>query len=136
MRRHLRRWWILLALAPVVLIAAMAIWLLTLPNSGQVNKANFEKIRVGMTEDEVDQIIGHYCCAAANSYGMKALYDDGNWPPGDRIGLLFRQGRVASKALRRVGPRELWDGAISRLTGTPRGTAIMSVNSNEIPEPE
>jgi hypothetical protein len=126
----------LLALAPFVLIAALEIWLLTMPSSGHVNKANFEKISLGMTEDEVDQIIGHYCCGAANGRGMKALYDDGNWPPGDRIGLLFREGRVASKELRRPGPRELWDGLISRLTGTPRGTAIISVSSNEIPDLE
>jgi hypothetical protein len=126
----------LLALVPVVFIAAIANWLLTIPSSGRVNKANFEKISLGMTEEEVDQIIGHYCCGAANGRGMKALYDDGTWLPGDRIGLLFREGRVASKELRRAGPRELLDGLVSRLTGTPRGTAIISVSSNEIPAPE
>jgi hypothetical protein len=136
MRRQIRRRWILLALTPVVLIAATVILLPSMPSSGLVNKANFEKISLGMDEDEVDQIIGHYCCAAANGRGMKALYDDGNWPPGPRIALLFRDGRVAGKDFRGVGPMELWDALLSRLSGTPRGSAIISVSSNEIPEPE
>ncbi len=136
MRRQIRRRWIFLALSPIVLIAATVIWLSTLASSGLVNKSNFEKISLGMTEDEVNQIIGHYCCAAVNGRGMKVLYNDGNGPPSPRIAILFRDGRVASKDYRGVGPRELWDGLISRLSGTPRGSAIITVSSNEIPEPE
>jgi hypothetical protein len=51
------RWW-LLALAPVILLFALAGWLLFFSESAQINRTAFRKIKLGMTYDEVHVLLG------------------------------------------------------------------------------
>jgi hypothetical protein len=56
MRPLLKRWWFWLALFGVLL--AFASLILPDPGQGPINRANFDRIKLGMTMDDVRKILG------------------------------------------------------------------------------
>jgi hypothetical protein len=54
MKRIFRRRWLYLALIPFAIVASVYVWLLmTSAGSGPITKANYRKIEIGMTLNEV-----------------------------------------------------------------------------------
>jgi hypothetical protein len=73
MARLFRRRWPILVLVPIVLLAGAYVWMLTLPSSGCITKANYDRIQVDMTIKEVNEILGE---DAANP--IMRLWEDGH----------------------------------------------------------
>jgi hypothetical protein len=109
----------------LALVLAPAVWLVFGP-SHRISRATFEKIQVGMTKDEVDELLGAEYgreWASISTGGWRFDFfayceDDGSWLfPGEAIQITFenvrgqeftREVRVANKELRPVNPRDVY----------------------------
>ena len=69
-RRRTLKWKLALLAVVIVLVGYAALWLSVL-KEGRINPANYEQIRVGMTVNDVQAILGE---------GGVEFLDD--WPPG------------------------------------------------------
>ena len=109
MARLSRRHWLFLALVPFVLLASFYVWLLILPGSGRITKANFDSIQIGMTIEEVNDLLGEDAAQP-----MIQSWPDGHTDqvaaiytkvvlgimPGVQIDVDFAENRVTRKEFR------------------------------------
>jgi hypothetical protein len=92
MRKLLKRWYVWLALFLLLGLASSAA--LIYSSRGRISQANFERIRNGMTEEEVTEIIGEPDWNAPLT--VKALA----YPNGPNyILLIFDHGKVHQKEI-------------------------------------
>jgi hypothetical protein len=118
---RLRRRWFLCGFL-LLLLLAVAIWLIA-KGSRRVTRVNFERIRIGMMQQEVNDLLGNenaWRRGFATSDQVLVLdiidycQDDGSWLfPGDTIRVEFRrQGNselcVSSKEFRPVTTQDAW----------------------------
>ena len=118
MKRIFRRGWLFLALIPIVLLAGAYVWLLTLPYSGRINEVNFNRIQIGMTIGEVNEILGE-----DTAHPITRVWDDGHRTqaasiyeieqngivPVASIWIEFEENRVVKKEFTPPSARELYD---------------------------
>ena len=109
MKRLFRRRWLFLIGIPLVLLAGVYVWLLTLPGSGRITRANHDKIQVGMTIKEVDELLGDVGAQQARRIGpdgrteqIATVYitQGMGFLPQTHISLDFAEGRVIKKQYR------------------------------------
>ena len=58
MRKMFKNRWVLLALIPIVLLAAFAVWVLGFSGSAHVNRSTFRELKLGMTYDQANDLLG------------------------------------------------------------------------------
>jgi hypothetical protein len=103
MRKLLKLWYIWLTIPPLVGLIASAI--LIFGDGDCVNRENFEKIRLGMTQDEVDSVLGSCTIPIVGKRECGAICCNGDVFPyySDHIEVWFGKGRtVTEKKLERA----------------------------------
>jgi hypothetical protein len=98
MKRFRRpRYWLL---ALTLLVAFGAVWVTTRTISRpRVTRANFEKIKKGMSHEDVTAILGESCLLAGDSFGVDVYYQDPDpRPPWEwetvSIDIYFKKDKV------------------------------------------
>jgi hypothetical protein len=136
-----RRSWLLLALSLAVLPAIVGVCLMTLSNSGQISKTNFDRIKHGMTVEEVDALFGkELACARMNvefpdghTEQFQSLYaGKPGFFPIRSIWVEYANGRVIRKEFRVPSTRAMLIPVLARI-GLRQLIASRAVNSGPTP---
>jgi hypothetical protein len=112
MLRRSKHRWLILALAPLLLLASLPAWM---PTSSHNSRANFEKIRLGMKIDEAEVILGRPDYMGSLNGGLEhySIYSDDDWSsivPNDHISIIYgADEQVVTKTYVRARPKEFWD---------------------------
>src|SRR4051794_3331250 len=104
---------------PVVLLATVAICLLALPRAGRINKANFDRILVGMSPSEVEELlrVSEVYRTRFPVEELRATYCDEQrtaFPPEGQIRVVFVNDRVVEKDYSKPTVKDFWDRLVIR----------------------
>jgi len=104
----MRRWLVCIFLVAIIFSASFAVWLI-IPGS-PITQANCDRIQTGMTEREVEEILGG---PATETLQWPETVDEAlikHWGANDASILVFfdADGRVIRKVFGLVSPRPIW----------------------------